>query len=80
MLRLQIMLCYNATRNNSKKVRLNMINKIEEKLKSTDDVTELNVVKWLPDGEIKGVIQVAHGITEHAGRYEQVAKYFASKG
>ena len=57
-----------------------MINKIEEKLKSTDDVTELNVVKWLPDGEIKGVIQVAHGITEHAGRYEQFANYFASKG
>lgn len=74
------MLCYNATRNNSKKVRLNMINKIEEKLKSADDVTELNVVKWLPDGEIKGVIQVAHGITEHAGRYEQFANYFASKG
>ncbi|MBS6005755.1 MAG: lysophospholipase [Clostridium baratii] len=37
---------------------------------------EINVYKWMPDTdkEIKGVIQIAHGMTETAYRYDYVAK------
>lgn len=37
---------------------------------------EINVYKWMPDidKEIKGVIQIAHGMTETAYRYDYVAK------
>ena len=35
---------------------------------------------WLPDGQMKAVLQIAHGITEHMGRYEAFAKYLCSMG
>ena len=33
---------------------------------------------WLPDGQINGVLQVAHGMTEHMGRYEALAEFLCS--
>ena len=45
------------------------MNKIETKLKSTDNITDLHIVTWLPEEEnVKGLIQIEHGITEHVGR------------
>ena len=35
---------------------------------------------WLPDGEVKAVMQVAHGMTEHMGRYEAFADYLCPMG
>ena len=35
---------------------------------------------WLPDGEVKAVLQIAHGMTEHMGRYEAFAEYLCSMG
>lgn len=32
------------------------------------------------DMEIKGVIQIVHGMTEHLDRYEELGEYFTSKG
>ena len=48
---------------------------------STDLNTMLHVVTFTPsDMEIKGVIQIVHGMTEHLDRYEEFGKYFTSKG
>lgn len=41
---------------------------------------ELPAVVWLPEGDVRAVIQVTHGMTEHMGRYEQFAAYFAEMG
>ena len=30
---------------------------------------------WLPEGEVKAVVQIAHGMTEHMGRYEAFADH-----
>lgn len=38
------------------------------------------VYKWLPDGRVKAVIQIAHGMAEHAARYERFAKTAAKAG
>ena len=38
-------------------------------------------VRWCPDdGEVKGVIQIAHGVTEYILRYRDFAEYFTSRG
>ena len=35
---------------------------------------------WLPDGEPKAVLLVAHGLAEHTGRYANLVDYFVPKG
>ena len=35
---------------------------------------------WVPDGEVKSVLQIAHGMTEHMGRYEAFAQYLQPMG
>ena len=47
---------------------------------SSDGKTKIHGVKWIPDGNIKMILQIVHGVTEHILRYEEVAKYFSSFG
>ncbi len=42
--------------------------------------TKLPAVIWLPDGEVKAVLQVAHGMTEHMGRFEAFAESLLPRG
>ncbi|PCI68424.1 MAG: alpha/beta hydrolase [Piscirickettsiaceae bacterium] len=44
------------------------------------DGTAMHAVRWLPDGEIKMVICLIHGLGEHSGRYQEMAEYYASFG
>ena len=44
------------------------------------DGTELHVMRWIPDGEIKGVVQLCHGMSEHALRYDKMGSVFAEAG
>lgn len=41
---------------------------------------ELPAVLWLPEGEVKTVLQITHGMTEHMGRYEPFAEYLTPLG
>ena len=41
---------------------------------------ELLCRKWLPETEPLGVVQLVHGIAEHTGRYDDFARYLASRG
>ncbi len=43
---------------------------------SADGHTTIHAVKWLPDSAPTAVIQIAHGITEHVGRYDDFADFF----
>jgi alpha-beta hydrolase superfamily lysophospholipase len=36
--------------------------------------------RWNPEGKPKAIIQISHGMTEHAGRYKKLAEYLTSKG
>lgn len=36
--------------------------------------------RWTPEGEPTAVVQIVHGITEHAERYDQFARYLNKKG
>ena len=47
---------------------------------SVDKKTKIHAICWLPDGETKGIIQIAHGVTEYIERYKSFAEYFTKKG
>lgn len=40
----------------------------------------LPAVIWQPEGEIKAVLQITHGMTEHMGRYERFATDLCGQG
>lgn len=42
--------------------------------------TVLPAYVWLPEGEVKAVLQITHGMTEHMGRYEAFAQYLQPMG
>ena len=42
--------------------------------------TPLCAVIWLPEQEIKAVLQITHGMTEHMGRYETLAADLCRQG
>lgn len=42
--------------------------------------TNLPAYLWLPDGDVKALLQVTHGMTEHMGRYEAFAEYLIPQG
>lgn len=48
----------------------------------SDEGTEIYVYNWMPDenSEIKGVVQIAHGMAETAVRYERFAKLLTDNG
>jgi alpha-beta hydrolase superfamily lysophospholipase len=47
---------------------------------TAEDGHELYVHAWLPDGEPRAVVQIVHGMAEHAGRYAQLAEALTDKG
>lgn len=58
------------------------MNKREFYYPSADGKTTIHAVEWLPENvrHYKGIIQIAHGLSEHIGLYEPIAKYFTDKG
>ncbi len=44
------------------------------------DGVEIFVYKWVPEGDAKAVIQIAHGMAEHAARYARPADAFTKTG
>jgi alpha-beta hydrolase superfamily lysophospholipase len=47
---------------------------------TTADGVDLFVYRWLPPGPCKAVVQVAHGLAEHAGRYARLAEALTNTG
>lgn len=41
---------------------------------------QIYAVRWEPEGEIKGIVQLVHGIAEHVQRYDAFAKYLNTMG
>lgn len=46
----------------------------------TDDDIELQVYRWAPGGDPKAVVQIHHGLAEHAGRYRRLAEALTEAG
>lgn len=35
---------------------------------------------WIPEGEVRAIVQVVHGMVEHCGRYARLAQFLNEKG
>lgn len=44
------------------------------------DGLAVHTYRWLPDGAVRGAVQIAHGMAEHAARYEHVAEALTTAG
>lgn len=42
--------------------------------------TNIHAVRWTPDGEVKAVLQIVHGMAEYIDRYEPFAEYLTERG
>lgn len=50
------------------------------KLKSVDGFNTINGIMWVPEGEIKCILQISHGMIEFIDRYDDFAGYLSGKG
>lgn len=57
-----------------------MFDKITFGVPSSDGIHTLSGVVYMPQGEIKGLFQVVHGMTEHIARYDRFLSDLASNG
>lgn len=47
---------------------------------SKDERTQIHAIEWIPEGEVRGVLQIAHGMVEFIDRYDRFASFMASQG
>ena len=47
---------------------------------SKDGLTQIHAMEWIPEGEVKAVLQIAHGMVEHIARYDHFAAFLAEQG
>lgn len=47
---------------------------------SKDGNTEIHTVEWKPEGEVKAVLQMSHGMVEYIDRYDEFARYLCGHG
>lgn len=48
--------------------------------RSSDGKTRIHAIEWVPEGEIRGILQIVHGMTEYIGRYDRFARYMCEHG
>lgn len=41
---------------------------------------KIHACRWIPEGEVKGIVQIVHGIAEYVERYDDFAAYLNSRG
>ena len=54
--------------------------KVEFCYASRDGQSQIHAVRWIPEGEVKAVLQIVHGMSEYIDRYEVFAEYMTSQG
>lgn len=47
---------------------------------SKDGNTEIHTIEWKPEGEVKAVVQLCHGMVDYVNRYHDFAEYLCEKG
>ena len=47
---------------------------------SADENTSIHAVQWLPEDDVRAVVQISHGVSEYILRYEPFAQYLTDRG
>lgn len=48
--------------------------------RSKDGRTQIHAIEWIPEGEVKAVLQIAHGMVEFIDRYDRFANVLNERG
>ncbi len=57
-----------------------MVKITDFKFFSSDGQHDVHGRMWIPDGRVRGVVQIVHGVAEHVGRYHDFASFLAEHG
>ena len=57
-----------------------MVQKTEYYMSSSNGTDKLHLVEWQPEGEVRGILQVSHGMIEYIDRYDRFARFMAERG
>lgn len=58
-----------------------MVRKEDIYYDSRDNKTKLHALEWVPcKGEIKGILQIVHGLAERMEKYDEFAEFMAERG
>lgn len=58
----------------------NTFTKTSGTFESSNSLDSIAYYVWTPSGNPRAVVQIVHGMCEHMGRYEEFARFLASKG
>ena len=47
---------------------------------SADGITRIHAVEWVPEGPVRAVLVVSHGVSEYILRYEGLARFLTERG
>ena len=47
---------------------------------SKDGLTQIHAIEWIPEKNVRGILQIAHGMVEFIDRYDRFARFMASQG
>ncbi len=47
---------------------------------SKDGITQIHAVEWIPEGDVKAVLQICHGMVEYIERYHEFAEFMEKHG
>ncbi|MDO4976001.1 MAG: alpha/beta hydrolase [Eubacteriales bacterium] len=47
---------------------------------SSDQVTRIHAIEWIPETEMKAVLQISHGMVEYIDRYDRFARFLNKYG
>lgn len=57
-----------------------MVEKTAYYMSSSNGTDKLHLVEWLPEGKVRGILQISHGMVEYIDRYDRFARFMAEKG
>lgn len=57
-----------------------MIEKTDLYMPSSNGSDELHIAMWKPEREVRGILQISHGMIEYIDRYDRFARFLAEKG
>ena len=57
-----------------------MVRQEQFSFKSHDGKTMIHGVRWIPEGQVRAVLQICHGMSEYIERYRDFAEYLGERG
>ncbi len=47
---------------------------------SQDGTTKIHAIEWVPEGDVKSVLQISHGMVEYIERYDEFSTFLSQRG